>query len=29
MHALRGGDVVGDHTLIFAANGERVEDPFQ
>jgi 4-hydroxy-tetrahydrodipicolinate reductase len=25
MHALRGGDVVGDHTVIFAAPGERVE----
>lgn len=25
MHALRGGDVVGDHSVIFAANGERVE----
>ena len=25
IHALRGGDVVGDHTVIFAANGERVE----
>ena len=25
MHSLRGGDVVGDHTVIFAANGERVE----
>ena len=25
MHCLRGGDVVGDHTVIFAANGERVE----
>ena len=25
MHALRGGDVVGDHTVIFAATGERVE----
>ncbi len=25
MHAIRGGDVVGDHTVIFAANGERVE----
>ena len=25
MHALRGGDVVGDHTVIFAAGGERVE----
>jgi len=25
MHALRGGDVVGDHTVVFAAQGERVE----
>jgi 4-hydroxy-tetrahydrodipicolinate reductase len=25
MHAIRGGDVVGDHTVVFAANGERVE----
>jgi len=25
MHALRGGDVVGDHTVIFANTGERVE----
>lgn len=25
IHALRGGDVVGDHTVIFATNGERVE----
>jgi 4-hydroxy-tetrahydrodipicolinate reductase len=25
MHALRGGDVVGDHTVIFAADGERLE----
>jgi 4-hydroxy-tetrahydrodipicolinate reductase len=25
MHSLRGGDVVGDHTVIFAADGERVE----
>lgn len=25
MHALRGGDVVGDHTLHFAAEGERLE----
>jgi len=25
MHAVRGGDVVGDHTVIFAAEGERVE----
>lgn len=25
MHALRGGDVVGDHTVTFATLGERVE----
>jgi 4-hydroxy-tetrahydrodipicolinate reductase len=25
MHAIRGGDVVGDHTVIFAAWGERLE----
>lgn len=25
IHAIRGGDVVGDHTVIFATNGERVE----
>ena len=25
MHSLRGGDVVGDHTVIFAAGGERIE----
>ena len=25
IHAVRGGDVVGDHTVIFAAEGERVE----
>jgi len=25
IHSLRGGDVVGDHTVIFATNGERVE----
>ena len=25
MHAIRGGDVVGDHTVIFATQGERVE----
>ncbi len=25
VHSLRGGDVVGDHTVIFANNGERVE----
>ncbi|MGC1480637.1 MAG: 4-hydroxy-tetrahydrodipicolinate reductase [Chthoniobacterales bacterium] len=25
MHSLRGGDVVGDHTVIYANDGERVE----
>lgn len=25
VHAVRGGDVVGDHTVIYAAQGERVE----
>jgi 4-hydroxy-tetrahydrodipicolinate reductase len=25
IHSVRGGDVVGDHTVIFATNGERVE----
>ena len=25
VHSLRGGDVVGDHTVIFAAMGERIE----
>ena len=25
MHAVRGGDVVGDHTVIYAGAGERVE----
>ncbi len=25
VHALRGGDVVGDHTVVFAGAGERVE----
>lgn len=25
IHSLRGGDVVGDHTVIFANNGERIE----
>lgn len=25
MHAVRGGDIVGDHTVIFAAAGERLE----
>jgi len=25
IHSLRGGDVVGDHTVMFAALGERVE----
>ncbi len=24
-HSLRGGDVAGDHTVIFAGNGERIE----
>lgn len=24
-HALRGGDVIGDHSVIFAGNGERIE----
>jgi 4-hydroxy-tetrahydrodipicolinate reductase len=25
MHAIRGGDVVGDHTVMFASAGERLE----
>ena len=25
MHSIRGGDIVGDHTVLFAADGERVE----
>ncbi len=25
MHSLRGGDVVGDHTVVFATEGERLE----
>jgi len=25
MHAVRGGDIVGDHTVLFAAAGERLE----
>jgi 4-hydroxy-tetrahydrodipicolinate reductase len=25
MHAIRGGDIVGDHTVLFAGMGERVE----
>ena len=25
MHAVRGGDVVGDHTVMFATEGERIE----
>lgn len=25
MHTVRGGDVVGDHTVLFAADGERIE----
>ncbi|TAE81910.1 MAG: 4-hydroxy-tetrahydrodipicolinate reductase [Alphaproteobacteria bacterium] len=24
-HALRGGDVIGDHTVLFAGDGERIE----
>ena len=24
-HALRGGDIVGEHTVMFAGSGERVE----
>jgi 4-hydroxy-tetrahydrodipicolinate reductase len=24
-HAIRGGDIVGEHTVIFAGTGERVE----
>ena len=24
-HALRGGDVVGEHTVMFAGSGERIE----
>jgi dihydrodipicolinate reductase len=24
-HAVRGGDVVGDHTVLFLGNGERIE----
>ena len=24
---IRGGDVVGDHTVMFAAEGERVKSP--
>ena len=24
-HSLRGGDIVGDHTVVFAGTGERVE----
>ena len=24
-HALRGGDIVGEHTVVFAGSGERVE----
>ena len=24
IHSLRGGDVVGDHTVMFAALGERI-----
>lgn len=25
IHALRGGDIVGDHTVLFAGDGERIE----
>jgi 4-hydroxy-tetrahydrodipicolinate reductase len=25
VHAMRGGDVIGDHTVIFASEGERIE----
>jgi 4-hydroxy-tetrahydrodipicolinate reductase len=25
VHSLRGGDVVGDHTVVFAGTGERIE----
>jgi 4-hydroxy-tetrahydrodipicolinate reductase len=25
MHSLRGGDVLGDHTVVFAGDGERLE----
>ena len=25
IHSLRGGDVVGDHTVVFAGDGERIE----
>ena len=25
MHALRGGDVIGDHTVVLAGPGERIE----
>ncbi|MHC1597699.1 MAG: dihydrodipicolinate reductase C-terminal domain-containing protein, partial [Methermicoccaceae archaeon] len=25
IHAVRAGDIVGDHTVIFAGNGDRIE----
>ena len=25
IHAVRGGDIVGEHTVMFAAEGERIE----
>jgi 4-hydroxy-tetrahydrodipicolinate reductase len=25
MHAVRGGDIVGEHTVFFAGPGERIE----
>ena len=25
VHAIRGGDIVGDHTVMFVGDGERIE----
>ena len=25
IHAVRGGDIVGDHTVLYAGDGERIE----
>ena len=25
IHSIRGGDIVGDHTVLFAGSGERIE----
>ncbi|MFX1500522.1 MAG: dihydrodipicolinate reductase C-terminal domain-containing protein, partial [Promethearchaeota archaeon] len=25
VHAIRGGDIVGDHTILYAGPGERIE----